>query len=384
MKIAYIYDGVYPWVKGGVEKRVYEISKGLAERGHEVHWFGVKWWPDDNEVINHDGITLHGVCKPMELYINGRRSIKEAIYFASTLLPKLIRDRFDIVDCQQFPYLPCFPAKVYSLFMNSPLIITWHEVWDDYWYEYLGRKCFLGWVVERMIAKLPNIIIAVSEGVKNDLNAIGVSATIIKVVPNGVDFYKIKSVKPSEEEFDVIYIGRLLPHKNVDVLLKAVAILKKEFPNVKCGIIGDGPEANRLRGLSNELDLDDNVKFFGFLQNDEDVYSYMKSSKLFVLPSTREGFSVVTLEANACGLPVITVRHRHNAAVELVRDGYNGFIVNLSPEEIAKVVAYLLQDEDELRKLGRNAIEFVKRYDWGGIVKKLEDVYSEVLYGSKG
>ncbi|MCL0080146.1 hypothetical protein M1O18_04520 [Dehalococcoidia bacterium] len=57
MKIAYIYDAVYPWIKGGVEKRIYEISKRLAERGHEVHWFGLKWRDGENDIVK-DGVYL--------------------------------------------------------------------------------------------------------------------------------------------------------------------------------------------------------------------------------------------------------------------------------------------------------------------------------------
>ena len=102
MKIAYIYDAVYPWVKGGAEKRIYEIGKRLADKGHEVHWYGIGWWFDGNNgrTIDHDGIILHGVCEPMQLYVDGRRSIKEAIYFAEKLLPKLVKERFDVIDCQ--------------------------------------------------------------------------------------------------------------------------------------------------------------------------------------------------------------------------------------------------------------------------------------------
>ncbi len=87
MKIAFIYDAVYPWIKGGAEKRIYEIGKRLADK-HEVHWYGIGLWLKENgsKTINHDGIILHGVCEPMPLYVNGRRSIKEAIYFAGKLL----------------------------------------------------------------------------------------------------------------------------------------------------------------------------------------------------------------------------------------------------------------------------------------------------------
>ncbi len=164
----------------------------------------------------------------------------------------------------------------------------------------------------------------------------------------------------------------------MDILLKAISVVKKEISNVTCGIIGDGPEMNKLKVLSTELELNDNVKFFGFIENDEDVYARMKASKVFVLPSTREGFPNTIVEANSCGLPAIIVRHKNNAGVGVVKDGYNGFILNLSPEEIAKrIIICLLQDENTRDKLSRNALGFAKIHDWDVIVDKIERVYKD-------
>ncbi len=378
MRIAYIYDVIYPYIKGGAEKRIWEISKRLVKKGHEVHLFGIKWWNGEN-VIMKDGVYLHGVCDPKELYVGGRRSIKEAIYFAYKVLFPLLKENFDIVDCQQSPYFPCFSAKIHSLLKRTPLVITWYEVWGDYWFGYLGKKGVFGWIVERMAVKLPSTIIPISEKIKEDLKSIGVSEKIMSVVPNGVDFQKIEKVKPDSEEFDVIYVGRLISHKNVDVLLKALSKLKQEIPDIKCGIIGDGPEKENLIKLSKNLGLDNNVTFFGFVEREEDVYSYMKSSKIFVLPSTREGFPNTILEANSCGLPAVIVKHEKNASVGVVKDGYNGFILDLSPEGVAKKVTYLLQNEEEMRRLSENARDFARGHDWSVIVKRIEEVYERVL-----
>ena len=79
MKIAYVYDAVYPWIKGGAEKRIWEISKRLVKIGHEVHIFGMNYWNGDAVVLK-GGVFLHGVCELKELYVDGRRTIKEAIY----------------------------------------------------------------------------------------------------------------------------------------------------------------------------------------------------------------------------------------------------------------------------------------------------------------
>jgi len=143
MKIAFVYDAIYPWVKGGAEKRIYELGKRLVEMGNEVHVFGIKWW-DGKDIIENEGMVLHGVCGAMELYVNGRRSISEAVIFSIKLLPQLMREKFDIIDVSAFPYFSCFSVKIVSMIRRTPMIITWHEIWKDYWYEYLGWMGILG------------------------------------------------------------------------------------------------------------------------------------------------------------------------------------------------------------------------------------------------
>ena len=377
MKIAFVYDAVYPWIKGGAEKRIYEIGKRLADKGHEVHWYGIGWWFDGNNgrTINHDGIILHGVCEPMQLYVDGRRSIKEAIYFAEKLLPKLVKERFDVIDCQEFPYFPCFTAKVHSLLRRTPIIITWYEIWRDYWFEYLGKKGIFGYLIEKITLKLPDLIIANSEKIKDDLTSVGVDANKIKVSPNGIDYQWISEISPKNEELDILYAGRLIEHKNVDVLIKAINIVKKEIPDIKCGVIGDGPERERLERLSKDLGLENNVKFFGFLEKSEEVLAYMKSSKVFALPSMREGSPVTAVEANACGLPVITVDHPNNGTVSLIKEGENGFICELNEESMAEKIVLLLADESLRSQMSKRSVEHAKRYDWNVITRDLEKIY---------
>lgn len=376
MRIAFVYDAVYPWVKGGAEKRVYEIGRRLADRGHDVHWFGLRWWGGEREMVL-EGIHLHGVGAPRELYVNGRRSISEGLYFGVKTLTGL-KGRFDVIDCQEFPYFSCFSAKLHSVLRASRLVITYYEVWGDYWYEYLGRWGFFGRSVERMTAWLPDIAVPISDRIKDDLKELKISEEIIRVVPNGVDFCRLNALPPAEDGFDVLYVGRLVSHKNVDVLLRAISITKKWIPDISCGIVGNGPEGSKLKNLSKELNLGNNVKFLGFVEKDEDVFSIMKSSKVFVLPSTREGFPNTILEANACGLPVIVINHEKNAAMGVVRDGYNGFISHLSPYEIAEKIVWLLHNESSTH-LHRNALDFARRHDWREVVRKIEDVYMEVV-----
>lgn len=374
MKIALVNDTIYPYSKGGAQKRIWEIAKRLAQRGHVVHLFGMKYW-DGVEVIVKDSVCLHGVCKPKELYVEGRRSIKEAIYFACKVLRPLLKEDLDIIDCSNFPYFPCFSAKLHTIRRNSTLIITWLEVWDDYWYEYLGRKGIFGKWVERLVARLSTNMIAISDSTKKGLLSIGAKGNI-RVVPNGVDLEEINAVPSANDSSDVIFAGRLIKEKNIDVLIKSIALTRDSIPDIKCLIIGDGPERSSLEKLTRNLDLEGNIHFLGFLNRSEDVFSYMKSSKVFVLPSTREGFGIVVLEANACGLPVVTVSHPKNAAADLINDGKNGFLCKLNEEDMAQKVTMALEARQDIFQ---GCIGYAREYDWGRITDMVESVYHTAL-----
>lgn len=374
MKIAFVYDAVYPWIKGGAEKRIYELGKRLAKE-NEVHVFGVKWWEGD-DTIKYEGMVLHGVCKPMELYVEGRRSIPEAMMFSIKLFPHLVREKFDIIDVSAFPYFSCFAAKLVSIFRRTPMIITWHEVWGDYWYEYLGAKGFFGRLVEYLATRLTSKMIAVSALTSESLMLLGVHGQNINIIPNGIDLKRIADITPSSEESDVIFAGRLIKEKNLDLLLRALSEVKNTMPGIKCHIIGEGPEKERLVKLAFERGLESSVSFREFMEYDE-VITRIKSSKLFVLPSSREGFGIVVIEAFACGVPVITVKNQGNAACELVSES-TGFVVNLDAKELANAILTLLTDTAFRTRMASCARHSAKEYDWEKVARKLNLLY-EIL-----
>jgi len=366
MKIAYVYDAVYPWVKGGAEKRIYELSRRLAKRGHDVHCYGMKWWTGEDEILK-DNVHLHGICPTMPFYSNGKRSISQAAFFAGKLLS--LRIDCDVIDCQNFPYLSCFSAKLLSSFRGQKLFITWHEVWGDYWCEYMGEKGRAGQAVEWAAARIAEKNIAVSVRTQRELLNLG--AKEVQVVPNGIDWQRINRVHPSAKHSDIIYVGRLVEHKNVDLLIKALDIVKTDVPDVKALIVGDGPEMGRLKSLVSELELEKNVEFCGFLEDYNDALSLMKSSRIFTTPSTREGFGMAALEANACGLPVVTVKHRMNAVMDLVTKE-TGVVCQPTEQALAEAICSTLQKKEKMR--GRS-IEVAKKYDWGEICNLVEKVY---------
>lgn len=371
LRIAFVYDAVYPEIKGGVEMRIWEISRRLAERGHEVHIFGMHLWTGEKTIFR-EGVTLHGICRPLPLYRKGKRRIFQAMLFGCAVFFALARERFDIIDCQQFPYTSVLTGLVSRRITGSPFLITWHEVWGDYWYDYLGTRGAVGKVLEQYLARHPVPAIAVSEMTRERLVRLS-GRQDCALIPNGVDIQEIDAIPPSPMTSDVLFAGRLIAEKHVDILIEAVRILRGEDRDLRCLIIGDGPERERLEHMVKKAGLVDSITFTGFLPGFADVISHMKSSRLFVLPSTREGFGMAVLEALGCGLPVITIDHPANAARFLVTEG-SGAVCSLDPGDLAGTIS----DVFDRGKGGTFSRHRAEEFDWEKIVDLIENHYHRI------
>ena len=365
LRIAFVYDVIYPRVKGGVEKRIYELAIRLA-KNHEVHVYGYKHWEGPRD-IERNGIHYHGTVRVGNLYSGGRRSILPPLLHSLSLVFLLKGERFDVIDCQASPYLPAYSLRILR---EENAFITWHEFWGDYWLDYLGWAGVVGKTIERGLFSFKRHI-SVSQKTKLDLLDAGLRKPV-HLIPNGIDVNLIRSVKPSELESDFIFVGRLIPEKGVDFLLRSLALLRREFPDFMALIIGNGPERRKLENLARNLGIEDNVVFTGFLESYGDVIALMKASRVFTFPSRREGFGMVVVEAMASGIPVVTVKHPMNASMHLVEKGKTGFIV--PPNEESFVQALMLSYENS-QKLGTFARKKAERYDWNWIVKRLLSTY---------
>lgn len=378
-KIAFIYNAVYPYIKGGIEKRIYELAKRLSKR-HEVYIIGYRYWNSNPK--RYGNITYYGTAPPVKLYSGDRRSIGEAIYYTVTMskvVDIIVREGINIADIQNTPYLH-YPvlhlAKKLKLLSKTKLVLTWHEAWREYWYEYLGKHLgIVGYTVERLLAKTSKNNIAVSKRTKLILETLG--AQNPTVIPNGVDYKLIQKIPPSKEhQSDIIYAGRLTYEKKVETLIQAIHHLKKENKDIKCTIIGHGPKKPLLRKLIQQLKLQDNIELLDPVNPYTKYVSILKASKVFVLPSTREGFSIVTLEANAAGLPVITFRHPLNAANDLIIHGYNGYKIPPSNRKLADHILLTLEARKTMRTY---SIKMASIYEWNYIARKLEEYYKSLL-----
>lgn len=370
MKIAYVYDAVYPWVTGGIERRVWELSRRLSEH-HEVHLYGWRYWGSE-DTLKRNGVQLHGVASPPStLYVDGRRSILPALSFAYHLVRPLRREDFDVLDCQQFPYFPSFASKLGALRKKSTMVLTWHEVWGQYWYDYLGYKGFAGKLIEESLAHLPDRHVAVSKRTQHDAESLGADSPTL--VPNGVDLNRISEISPADEDIDVLFAGRLIESKNVSLLLEAIGIITETHPSIRCSIVGEGPERETLQSKISELGIEDNVSIEDFHESHDEVVALMKAADTFVSPSRREGFGLTALEALASGTPVVTVNAPRNAAQDLVDDGTTGFVCDETASDLATAIIA------SRRKLkGTACVAAAKPYDWDVITDRVTTVYEEV------
>lgn len=370
-------DVIYPHIKGGAEKRYHDLAKSLKNIDHEVHIIGMTWWNGHSDYIL-DGIHYHGVCKFSSLYNkDGRRSIRTVLNYSFGLLFHFLHNDYDIVDSNEFPYIPNFIVKLYCLLKKRPMIVTWHEVWDDHWHDYLGYLMGnVGRFIERKTAKLSNMIVAVSEKTRDDLvEKLGIDPEKIRVV-EPIIASDCSDIAPASREFDVLFCGRLIKQKNVDLLIRALPMTDIDM---NCGIIGEGPEKKRLMSMVDEYGLNEHVTFLGSLKNHTDVLSYMKSSRLFVFPSKREGYGIAVLEANACGLPVIVVDNKNNASKHLIKNGFNGYVCSENHIAIAEKIEIILRDKELRTKMARNSINMSHTLIRTDATQKLNEIYKELL-----
>jgi len=378
MKIAFVYDTVYPETKGGVEKRVWELARRLVRRGHEVHLLVPHAW-DGPIRIEREGVTLRGVCRSRDLYTTkGRRAVFPALAHAAGVFRALRKDRFDLVDTQ-VPALPAALAVSAALRRGSATeqVVTWHEAWGESWVDEMGILLgHSGRRIERIVSRLPVTHIAASQFTADQLAKL--DRSLDAVVTAGVEPPEDDDGATSERASDILFVGRLVPTKNLGLLIDATAELTSRGLRPEVLVIGDGPqraiweEQAARRGVSSLVD------FAGTFDDGSRVMAALRSARVLALPSVREGFGIIGLEAAAHGVPVVTVDHERNAARHLVNDGVTGLCVPPTPEHFANALQSLLEDEELRERMSLAAIESARDATWDRAVDATEDVYRVV------
>jgi glycosyltransferase involved in cell wall biosynthesis len=257
---------------------------------------------------------------------------------------------------------------------KTPLVITWVEVWGDYWYGYLGAFGWVGKLAEKRIAQFKNPGIAISHFTAVRLGQL-YDVPVPAVIPMGIDLSALQVISPAQDRADIIFIGRLIREKNADLLVHATLLLMESYPDIRVIIVGEGPEREKLKSLIEKNGLETRITLYNFFTDHARIIALLKASRVFVLPSTREGFGISALEALACGLPVVTVDHPANAVCDLVTTE-TGFVSAVSSVDLAAKICLALEQQDGMRI---SCIHAAEQFAWDRIVTDLENFYASVI-----
>jgi glycosyltransferase involved in cell wall biosynthesis len=259
----------------------------------------------------------------------------------------------------------------------------------------LTRQLYLG-VTTRAEANMyrehpdrkPPLFLPVSRGVQRDLLAYyDIGKAPLRIIPNAADTARFKPCNPEQRrqwrfqngipENDVlaVFVGGEWRRKGLDLAIEALGRISRK--NVRLLILGKDAEQARFEALASEAGVRERVNFLGFRN---DVTEAMGASDVFLFPSWYEAFSLATIEAAACGLPILATKI--NGAEDFVEPGETGFFIEHDPEQIATVLERLVDNETDRRRLGENARRMVEQhYTWDRVAKLTEEAYFEYLQG---
>lgn len=268
--------------------------------------------------------------------------------------------------------------------MRVPTILNIDDLNYNYpWYQ---------WIADRLLKWANDYVIAVSEAVKDSGTNVRVfDPNKIIVIPNAISTGHLKHLDPKEcsklkkhwelkEEYQIVgTITRLHDVKGNDILLRAAKIVLQTLPNTHFVIVGDGPLLEELLNIAKNLNIENSVFFTGY---QEDVAGFLSIFDIKVISSNTEGFSFTRLEAMIMGKAVIATDV--DGLKEILKHGENGLLVPpQNPEVMAEKIIYLLQNEQERKRLGANAFDESQKFTMDAHMKMREAVYEKAIVRSK-
>jgi glycosyltransferase involved in cell wall biosynthesis len=254
--------------------------------------------------------------------------------------------------------LPCgHAARLLSSEFGVPWVMTVHGLDAGFTQQIsgiAGRWCER---VARLAYRAAACVIGISGKVRDQVAAVANTSLNSRVVYNGVDCHRFRPGGREPDELIILSVGNLIPIKGHDSLLQAFAIVKKQFRDLQCEIIGVGPERHRLERLAHQLGIAESVRFLGH-QNRAQVADAMRRCSVFALPSRYEGLGCVYLEAMASGKPVMACQGQ--AIGEIIEHNQNGWLVPSNDAlELSRGLAQMLEHAPLRERLGANARQTV-------------------------
>src|SRR6476661_3420839 len=328
MRICLVYDCLFPYTVGGAERWYRNLAERLAAEGHEVTYVTLCQWDRGERLDLDERVKVVTAGPRMALYTaGGRRRILPPLVFGLGVLLHLLRHgrRYDVVHACAFPYFSLLSAALLRRAKGFELEVDWFEVWSrTYWLDYLGGLGGrVGWLVQRLCALVRQRAFCFSELHAERLREEGLRGSV--TVLRGLYTGSMGPPVPRSVDPLVLFAGRLIAEKQATLGVAAIALAAKQIDGLRGEFLGDGPDRSALARAIDELGLAETVSAPGFAAA-EKVDEEMRRAMCMLLPSRREGYGMVVVEASARGTPSIVVAGQDNAATELIEEGINGTV----------------------------------------------------------
>lgn len=374
---------MFPPGVGGSEMYAYELANALGARGHDVDVITQSVPDEDRTVETHENVETYRITTARRYLVTF-----ETLYYSIKARLDVDFDDYDIIQGTLMPASTV--ALSDKLTFDTPLVVTSHgtslgetrshtaELPTDYLLKYFFHPTNI--VFDSIAGRAADHIVAISEQTRDQLvEAYRFDAEKISLIPHGVDtgrFYPRENRHPavSQDKTSLLFVGRLASRKGVSRAIECVSQLP-DREHVELLIAGTGRHEERLKNLAEELGVEDQVEFLGFVPDDE-LPTLYSSADVFLFPSRYEGFGLVFLEAMACGTPVVGTPV--GGIPDIVEDGETGFVAD-DVESMAKSVNRLHQSPSLLSELSTEARDTAKDMHWGTVAQEVERVYESVI-----
>jgi len=343
----------------------------FSKRGHNVHL--ISFLP-----ANIPGVVLHNVKRTIPIWISWtapawgkigylfyRKQIRKLVY---QIQPDILHAHW----ASSYGFLGA------STGFHPFLVSTWgRDVFDFPKQSIVHRK-----LLEYVLGKA-DILTATSKMLNQETRKYISKKSNVHTIPFGVDLRRFKPLKRTGEKPLVIGIVKKLEKKyGIRYLIEAFAQVEKNHHSLKLWIVGTGSQDGLLKRLVHRLNLEDNVVFWGFINNHK-IPKILNEMDIFVVPSIEpsETFGVAAVEAAACGLPVIA--SNIGGLPEVVIDGETGFLIPpKEPQEIVEKLILLIQNKELRKQMGKESRKFVEsNYNWFENTSRMESLYYNLNKG---
>jgi glycogen(starch) synthase len=385
MKICMLTWEFPPRIVGGIARHSSGLSKALAKQGHEVHVVTLDF-PGAPTSEDVEGVKVHRA----KIELGHPHFITWTLifnHFMEKLVAKLSRTiDFDVIHIHDWLTTPAGVAT--KIFLGKPLVCTVHSTEVGRVQELRSPDSYMIDGLEWWMTYEANKVILCSGSMRSEItNHFHLPPEKAIVIPNAIDTSEYERTVDKGEvkrrygigpyERLVLFVGRLVPQKGVEYLIRAVPLITRHHNNAKFVIAGDGWSRSHLESITASVAGRDRVRFPGFI-SDSDRVELLMSADALVIPSVYEPFGIVALEGMAAGVPIIASNVGGlSEIVEHDKTGVHAYIEN--PESIAWGVNKVLSDHSYSQWLIQNAKKKVEDvYSWKAVSQRTTEVYMQV------